>query len=86
MKLRGRPGVLVQTPFDEFYNAQLKAMIPKRDRWWNEHRTGWWIHEDYADTITFLAEQAFGAIIIVDDDGREITHEGGERLEQGRLL
>ena len=86
MKSYGRPGVLVQTPFDEFFVEQLKAMVPPRDRWWNAHRKGWWVAEEYRDIVLHLVREAFGgAIIVVDEEGREITHEGDERLEQGML-
>ena len=86
MELSGRPGVLVQTPYDEFFIEQLKAMIPRRDRWFNRPARGWWVAEEHREMILHLVRDAFGAIIVVDEDGREITHEGGERLEQGRLL
>lgn len=88
MKLRGRPGVLFQTPYDEMYVAQLKGLIPnKRDRWFNEHRRGWWIAEEHVDLVTHLTRETFGAMRVVDDEGHEIIEErSGERLEQGRLL
>ncbi len=53
----------------------------------NAPRKGWWIAEEHLDVVLHLVRDAFGgAIIVVDEDGREITHEGDERLEQGRLL
>jgi hypothetical protein len=87
LKLSGRPGFLVQTPYDEFFIEQLKAMIPRGDRWFNAHRKGWWVAEEHSEMILHLVREAFGAIIVVDEDGREITHErSGEKLEQGRFL
>ena len=86
MKLKKRPGFLVQTPYDEIFLEQLREMIPKRDRWFNRPRKGWWVAEKHLDIALHLVREAFGAIIVVDEDGREVTHEGGERLEQGRLL
>ena len=87
MRLRNRPGLLVQTPFDEFFVEQLKAMVPRGDRWWNAHRKGWWVAEEHRETILHIVRDAYGTIIVVDEDGREITHEpSGEKLEQGRLL
>lgn len=87
MKLRNRPGILVQTPFDRFFVDQVKSMVPRSDRWWNDHRTGWWISEEYREPIEHLTRECFGAVVIVDEDGHEITHErSGEKLEQGRLL
>ena len=87
MKLRARPGVLVQTPFDMEFVLQLKAMVPRHDRWFNEHRKGWWVAEVWAQVIEHLVRETFGAVVIVDEGGREITHErSGEKLEQGRLL
>ena len=87
MKLSKRPGYLIQTPFDDFFLEQLREMIPKRDRWFNRSRKGWWIAEEHLDVVLHLVRDAFGgAIIVVDEDGREIIHEGDERIEQGRLL
>ncbi len=87
MKLSGRPGLLVQTPYDEFFVEQLKAMVPHRDRWFNRPRKGWWVAEEHREMILHLVRETFGAIIVVDEDGHEITHEpSGEKLEQGRLL
>ena len=87
LKSYGREGVLVQTPFDEFFVEQLKAMVPRREREWNAHRKGWWIDLKHSETIVHLIRDAFGAIIVVDEDGREIIHErSGEKIEQGRLL
>ena len=87
MKLSGRPGVFIKTPFDEFFNGQLTAMVPRRDRWFNGHRKGWWIAEMWAEPILHLIRECFGAVVVVDADGREIMHErSGEKLEQGELL
>ena len=62
-------------------------MVPRREREWNAYRKGWWIAEAHSETVHHLVRDAFGTIIVVDADGREITHEpSGERLEQGRLL
>ncbi len=85
-KLRGRPGMLARTPYDEFFVEQLKAMIPRGDRWFNPISKAWWIAEEHREMILHLVRDAFGTIIVVDEDGREITHEGDQRLEQGRLL
>ena len=87
MKLAGRAGVLVQTPFDEFFVEQIKAMVPRHERWFNPHRKGWWVAEEWAPVIEHLVRETFGAVVIVDEAGHEITHErSGERLEQGRLF
>ncbi len=88
MKLSGRPGMLFQTPYDETYVGQLKAMIGRRDRWWNDHRKGWWIAADSARLARHLTLEAFGVAVIVDDEGHETTHDQrtGETLEQGDLL
>ncbi len=87
MTLHGKPGFLVKTPYDDFFLEQLREMVPVRDRWFNRPRKGWWIAEEHRDVILHLVREAFGgAIVVVDEDGREITHEGGERLEQGKLL
>ena len=86
LKSYGREGVLVETPFDETFIEQLKAMIPRKEREWNGHRRGWWVDLKHRETIIHLVGDAFGAIVIVDEDGREITHEGGERLEQETLF
>lgn len=88
MKLGGRPGVLVQTPYSEYFVQNLKASIPKGDRWWNEHRTGWWVSESYADLARHFVLEEFGVAIIVDDEGEErtIDHRTGETLQQGDLL
>lgn len=82
-----RPGLLIQTPYDEFFAGQLKGMVPVEDRWFDWNRTGWWVAEEYRDVILHLIREAFGGFIVVEDDGREVTHEAsGERVEQGRLL
>jgi len=86
MKLRGRAGILVQTPYDEFFVGQIKAMVPRHERWFNEHRKGWWISAEWAPAIEHLVREAFGAVVVADQDGREITHEAGEKIEQVRLL
>ena len=87
MELSKRSGVLFQTPFDEFFVEQLKAMVPRPDRWWNGHRKGWWIATESSEIVFHLARDAFGAIVVVDEDGNEIIHErSGEKIEQGRLL
>lgn len=87
MKLRDRPGVLFQTPFDDFYVEQIKHLVPKRDRWFNPHRKGWWIAEEHVDLVTHITRETFGAMAIVDEEGHEtIIERSGERLEQGRLL
>ncbi len=87
MKLSKRPGVLVQTPYDEFLIAQLKAMVPRRDRWWNDHRKGWWIAEEHEKTVVHLVLQAFQYVVVVDEHGDAITHDNtGARLVQERLL
>ncbi len=87
MKHYGAPGFLIQTPYDEFFVDQIREMVPIRERWYNRPRKGWWIAENYREIVLHLVRDAFGgAIIVVDEDGREITHEGDERIEQGRLL
>ena len=87
MKHYGAPGFLFQTAYDEFFVEQLREMVPIKERWFNRPRKGWWVAEKYRDVILHLVQDAFGgAIIVVDEDGREITHEGGVRLEQGKLL
>lgn len=86
MKLSGRDGILVQTPYDEIFVGQLKNMISRRDRWWNEHRKGWWVAEEERTLVMHLLEMFGGTVVIVDQDGHEVIHEHGETLEQGRLL
>lgn len=87
MKHYGAEGFLIQTAFDEIFIEQLREMVPIRERWFNRPRKGWWVAEEHRDLILHLVRECFGgAIIVVDEDGREITHEGDERLEQGRLL
>jgi len=88
MKRYGRiPGVLVQFPYDEHLIAQLKAMVPRADRWYNEHRKGWWIAEPHRKLVEHLIREAFPkAVEIVDEEGRAVTIEGDDRLVQERLL
>lgn len=87
MKHYGAEGFLIQTPYDEIFVEQIREMVPIKDRWFNRSRRGWWVAEEHREIVLHLVHEAFGgAIIVVGDDGREITHEGDERLEQGRLL
>ena len=87
MKHYGEPGFLIQTPYDEFFVNQIREMVPVRERWFNRPRKGWWVAEKHREIVLHLVRDAFGgAIIVVDEDGHEITHEGDERLEQGQLL
>lgn len=87
MKRFGRiPGVLVQFPWAPHLNAAVKGLVPRADRWWNEHRTGWWIHERHKDLVIHLVSEAFPAVEYVDEDGTAITIEGEDRIVQGRLL
>ena len=87
MQLAGRPGVLVQTPYDEFFVGQIKAMVPRGDRWFDPYRKGWWVAEAHAATIEHLVRECFGAVVIVDADGYAVTHEcSGEKLVQESLL
>ncbi len=87
MKLRKRAGVLVQTPYDEFLNSQIKGMVPRGDRWWNDHRKGWWVAEEYRDIAIHLVLQCFQYVVVVDDEGEAITHDStGAKLVQERLL
>lgn len=88
MQLRGRPGVLLQTPYSDYFVQNLKASIDRRDRWWNEHRKGWWVAEEHARLARHFVLEEFGVAIIVDDEGEErtIDHRTGETLQQGDLL
>ncbi len=87
MKLYGRPGVLLQTPYDEHFVGQLKT-LPHRERIWFAHRLGWWVSEEHAALGRHFLLECFGVAVIVDDKGNETVHDHrtGETLEQGRLL
>ena len=78
-KLRGRLGVLVKTPYDEVFLGQLKAMG-------SPSRPLVQCMEDHS-LVPLRDPPTASRLIVVDEDGREITHErSGEKLEQGRLL
>lgn len=84
--LRGRAGVAVRTPFDEVFVGQLKAMIPRNDRWFNPHVKTWWVAEDHVDLVTYLVRDCFGTVEITGTDGRKITlTPAGETLVQEEL-
>lgn len=87
MKLKGRPGILVRTPYDPFFNEQLKAMVPRADRWFNDHAKGWWIAEAHADVIRHLIRECHGGLEITDEHGESIIETAdGERIHQESLL
>jgi hypothetical protein len=80
-------GVLVQTPYDEHFVAALKALVPFTDRWFNEHRSGWWISKKFGDVATHLAHEHFGGTEIVDENGdRVVVTAAGERCKQESFL
>jgi hypothetical protein len=87
MKHRQHAGVLVQTPYDETFVARLKALVPFTDRWFNEHKAGWWVSQRYADVVTHLAHESFGGAEIVDEHGdRVVVTAAGERCKQSELF
>lgn len=87
MKLRGRPGILLRTPFDRGFNDQLKGMVPRANRWFNEHASGWWIAEQHKPVIEHMAREWFGGIEILDGEGEAlVVTAAGERCRQERLL
>jgi hypothetical protein len=87
MKLKGRPGVSVRTPFDEVFLAQLKSLVPHGDRWFNGHVKEWFVAEASVDVVTHIVRECFGTVEIVDDDGVSVTHtRAGERLLQEGLF
>jgi len=87
MKLNGRPGLLVRTPFDEVFNGQLRAMIPRGQVWFNAHAKGWWVAEAHRSVVLHLALEAFGGVEVTDENGETVAHTAaGERLHQEKLL
>lgn len=86
MKLKGRTGVLVRTPFSAPFNDTLKAMVPRGDRWWNEAATGWWVSERHAPVVQHLVREHFGNVEITDAEGETVTYtRAGEKLHQESL-
>lgn len=87
MKLNKREGVLVRTPYDETFNAQLRGMIPRGDLWFNAHAKGWWVAEAHRAIVLHLVREAFGGVEVVDENGEAVIHTAtGERLHQEELL
>lgn len=87
MRHRQYDGVLIQTPYNEHFIAALKALVPFTDRWFNEHRGGWWISKGYADVVTHLAHEHFGGAEITDERGdKVVVTAAGERCRQERLF
>lgn len=87
MQLQGRPGVLVKTPFSDAFLLQLKAMVPRDGRWWNEYASGWWVAIPYRSVVEHLVRDIFGTYELEDEDGQVITYTpAGEKLVQESLL
>jgi len=87
MKLQGRPGVLVKTPFSDAFLLQLKGMVPSGDRWWNEHAKGWWVAIVHQDVMEHIVREVFGSVEIEDEDGNVIClTAAGEKLYQEPLF
>ena len=87
LTFKGIEGVLVQTPFSLDFVLALKAMVPWDHRWFNEHKSGWWISGRYSDVITHLASEHFGGMEITDKQGdRVVVTASGERCKQEMLL
>ena len=87
MKHYGRDGVLLQYPYEPDFNETLKAMFPRRDVWFNQHRKGWWIAVEHVDSVTHLMRNRWGTVEIEGVDGRKVTlTPAGETLVQEELL
>jgi hypothetical protein len=87
MRLSGRPGVLVKTPFSDAFLLQLKALVPYTDRWWNERAVGWWCAQPYQDVVEHIVRDVFGTYELEDEDGLVVTYTAaGEKLYQEELL
>lgn len=87
MKSYDRAGVLIQTPFSLDFVRTLKAMVPFNHRLFNEHRSGWWISDEYSEVIIHLASQHFGGAEVKDANGERIMHSAdGERCRQEVLF
>lgn len=89
-KLKGRLGFIVTTPFSRTWGDQVKAMIPRSDRFpmFDYPPKGWWIAAEHLDVVVHLAREAFGFVDVVDRPGADpVTYTpAGERLHQESLL
>lgn len=86
-QLSRRPGVGILTPYDEAFIAQLKAMVPRGDIWFNPYSKHWWVAIVHQDVVRHLVSEHFGTYELEDDDGVVVIHTaGGEQLHQESLL
>ena len=88
MTRQGRyPGILLQTPFSKDFILKLKTMVPFNERWFNEHKSGWWISQQYADVAVHLASEHFGGASVVDENGERVfVGVDGARVKQEQLF
>jgi hypothetical protein len=55
--------LVVQTPYDRGFVAQLKALVPYGDRRWEPDQKVWLVRPDHGPTLQRLCGQFFGEII-----------------------
>lgn len=83
----GRDGFLVRTPFSAEWIADLKQLLPSKDRRWWEDSHCWWVAAEHMETIEKLTLAHFGELEVTDEDGAvEMRTRAGERMVQERLL
>ncbi len=82
-----RDGYMLTSPYNEGFVAELKAMIPYRDRQWWASSKAWWIAASSFDVAVHLVRRYFGAHELIDADTGEVIHVGadGTRVGQGGL-
>jgi hypothetical protein len=55
--------LVVETPYDRGFVAQLKALIPYADRRWDPDQKAWLVRPDHGPTLQRLCDQFFSEII-----------------------
>lgn len=64
-----RPGVEIQTPYNEGFVEDLKRTVPHRERSWDSVDRVWWASEEHAEAVIELVIFYFGEAEVVDADG-----------------
>lgn len=82
----GREGLLVRTPFDRSLVDQLKAQVPRGDRYWTGE--AWWVAPEHQDLVVYLLHKRWPEILFYGLEGESdfMVDRGGAVTEQGRLF
>lgn len=70
-------GYYFKSPFHEEFKDEFKYEVPPSKRRWDPTDKQWWVHHDFIDEATKLADKFFGGHMFVG-----VGHNAGQRRTQ----